>query len=193
LRLQISQLAGATFVAGATLGSAVRSRAIAETSGMTDEILFLDFSGIDAATGSFLREAILGLRDSDLIASRNLAVAVANPSELVAEEFGELLSRVRDVVLCCRLGADETPSNPFLLGALEDAQRRALAAVLKAGSTDAATLAAMPRSEGDPDKIGATGWNNRLASLAAKGILRETRRGRTKTYRPTVEGLTLGR
>jgi hypothetical protein len=76
---------------------------------------------------------------------------------------------------------------------LEDAQRRTLAAVLKAGATDASTLAGLPRQDGDPDKIGPTGWNNRLASLAAKGILRETRRGRTKTYRLTVEGLTLGR
>lgn len=171
----------------------IRSRATAETGTLTEEILFLDFNGIEAATGSFLREAVLGLRDSDQIASRNLAVIVANPSDLVAEELGELLSRLRDVILCCRLDAEGTSTNPFLIGVLEDAQRRALAAVLKVGPTDAATLAGLPREDGDPDKIGVTGWNNRLASLAAKGILRETRRGRTKTYRPTVEGLTLGR
>lgn len=193
MRLSIPQLASATFVAGATLGSAVRSRVIAETGTLADEILFLDFSGIEAATGSFLREAVLGLRDSVLLTSRNLSVVVANPSELVAEELAELLSRMRDVVLCCRLDADETPTDPFLLGVLEDAQRRTLTAVLKVGTTDAATLAAVPRTQGDPDKIGATGWNNRLAALAAKGILRESRHGRTKTYRSTVEGLTLGR
>ncbi len=193
MRLSVSQLAGTTFVAGATLGSAVRARAIAETGTLADESVFLDFDGIEAATGSFLREAVLGLRDSDQLGSRNLSVVVANPSELVSEELGELLSRLRDVVLCCRLAADETPANPFLLGVLEDAQRRTLAAVLKVGATDATTLAGMPRQDGDPDKIGVTGWNNRLASLAAKGILRETRRGRTKTYRPAVEGLTLGR
>lgn len=190
MRLALLQIAQSPFVAGATLGSAVLARAIALIGTLADVVVFLDFEGIEVATGSFLREAVLGLRDFCQRSERNLTVVIANPNHLVAEELSDILARSRDAVLCCQLARDGSAYSPFLLGQLEDAQRTALRAVLELGAADANTLTT--RQSADAVQIGPTGWNNRLAALAAKGILRETRRGRTKTYRPTVEGLTLG-
>lgn len=178
------------FLAGATFGAAVLARAVASLGSLRETVVFLDFGGVEAATGSFLREFVLGLRDFCHRSERNLTVVVANPSGLVVEEFHDLLARLRDAMLCCQLGPDDSPHSPFLVGQLEDAQRTALAAVLELGAADANTLTARQPAGGD--RIGPTGWNNRLAALAAKGILRETRRGRAKTYHSTVEGLSLG-
>jgi hypothetical protein len=190
MRLPVIELAETPFAAGATLGSAVQARAIAKIGALADAIVFLDFDGIEAATGSFLREAVLGFRDFCHRSARNLTVVIANPSALVTEELGDLLTRLRDAVLCSQLSPEARPATPFIVGLLEDTQRRTLAAVLETGAADAASLAG--RHAGDPDKIGVTGWNNRLAALAAKGLLRESRHGRAKIYRPALEGLILG-
>jgi hypothetical protein len=189
MRLSVAELAHQKLAAGASLGSAVLARAVAATGRAADEVIFLDFGEVEVATSSFLREGVLGLRDFCHRADRNLTAVVANPNGLVVEELRELLTRLRDAVLCCRLDKKGQPSAPFLVGPLEEAQRETLAAVLAAGVADAATLAAAHTSDPEP-KV--TKWNNRLAALAAKGILREVRRGRSKSYRPTVEGLTLG-
>src|SRR3546814_21175819 len=37
------------------------------------------------------------------------------------------------------------------------------------------------------DKIGTTAWNNRLATLSAKGMLKEVRHGKTKLFSPVME------
>lgn len=189
MRLPVANLAETPFVAGATLGSVVQAKSIALLRTAADAVVLLDFDGIEAATGSFLREAVLGLRDFCHRSPHGLTLVVANPSDLVTEELDDLLARLRDAVLCCRLDAAGVPAEPFIAGVLEEVQRQTLSAVLEVGTADATLLAAQFSTE--PEKK--TGWNNRLATLAAKGILRETRRGRAKTYRPAVEGLTLGR
>jgi hypothetical protein len=190
LRIRVLHFAGSPFVAGATLGSSVLAQSSAAIGTLGDSVIYLDFDGIEVATGSFLRESVLGLRDFCQRSSKNLTLVVANANELVTEELSDLLTRLRDAILGCRLSENNTPSQPTIVGQLEDAQRRTLAAVLEVGVADASTLSS--RHSDDFDKIGPTGWNNRLAALAAKGILREARRGRAKSYKPTVEGLTLG-
>jgi hypothetical protein len=37
------------------------------------------------------------------------------------------------------------------------------------------------------EAVGATAWNNRLTSLAAKSLVVEILQGRTKKYRPVLE------
>ena len=39
------------------------------------------------------------------------------------------------------------------------------------------------------DMVGATAWNNRLSSLAALGLIIEMSLGRTKRYKPLLQGL----
>jgi hypothetical protein len=56
--------------------------------------------------------------------------------------------------------------------------------VKEAKEVDATTLA---RAYEVKEGIQVTGWNNRLTSLAAKGLLMEIKRGRSKVYRTVLE------
>jgi len=47
-----------------------------------------------------------------------------------------------------------------------------------------ATAPAMTQQSGQA--VGATAWNNRLSALAAKGLIMEQRRGKTKIFRPVL-------
>ena len=63
MRLRIHKLAGQSVLAGAGTGRAILSKLIAAIAGETDgPILYLDFENVDVATGSFLRETVLGFR-----------------------------------------------------------------------------------------------------------------------------------
>src|SRR5262249_41322764 len=136
-----------------------------QASGST--VVFLDFRGIQVATGSFLREAILGFRDFCRRSRPDLYPVVANANDTILEELADLLHGRRDALVICTLAKGEVPGQAKVLGLLEDKQRATLQAVLLAGETDAASLAKQFEKE---DAIGVTGWNNRLAFLTAKGI-----------------------
>jgi len=73
-------------------------------------------------------------------------------------------------------------SDPVLLGNLDPKQQLAFDLVNQRGETDATELM---RDFGEGLKS-ATGWNNRLASLAALGVVIEVSQGRSKRYRPVL-------
>ncbi len=178
-------------VAGSEEGAATLSRLIARTAAVQPretETLFLDFRDVDVATASWLRQAVLGFRDYCRRTRPDLYPVVANANEFVLEELGMLLGS--DAVVCCDLPARGEPRNPRLVGVLEDKQAETLRAVSEIREVDAATLTKM--HEHGAKKIGHTGWNNRLAGLASKGILMEVRRGRAKFYRPLFEEMSHG-
>jgi hypothetical protein len=79
--------------------------------------------------------------------------------------------------------------DPVLLGKLDDKQEKTLSALVKLKEADAGRLL-----EQFPEKppISSAAWSNRLASLAAKGIVVERLEGRTKKYRLIIEGLAYG-
>ena len=93
------------------------------------------------------------------------------------------------MLVACTLKSDGRAVKPQVIGTLEEKQRLTLDAVLELEEADAGMLA---ERFGTREKIGVTGWNNRLASLAAGGILMEVRSGRGKRYRPVLEGLKHG-
>ena len=63
-----------------------------------------------------------------------------------------------------------------------------LAVLLKLVSRKRETTAVQLHEESRSfDTVGATAWNNRLASLAAKSLVVEILQGRTKKYRPVLE------
>ncbi len=177
-------------MAGAANGAVVLSRLVSQVHRLAvPTVIALDFYGVTVATGSFLRECVLGFRDYCRRSQPNLYPVIANLDETVLEELRDLLKHRRQALVCCRLEGDDQFRTPRVEGVLEEKQVVTLDAVLAMGEADAATLA---EQLGSTDKIGPTGWNNRLASLAAEGILIETRNGRAKRYRPVVEGLQRG-
>jgi hypothetical protein len=190
MRLSLYECAGGGVLAGAANGATVLSRLISRVTRLANPtVVALDFSDVTVATGSFLRECVLGFRDYCRRSQPNLYPIIANLDDAVLEELQDLLKHRRQALVCCELGGDDQITAPRVEGVLEEKQVLTLDAVLAAGETDATSLAERFAAT---EKIGPTGWNNRLASLVAEGILMEARSGRAKRYRPVVEGLKRG-
>lgn len=149
------------------------------------EPVYLDFTGIEVATASFLRECILEFRDIVRRRWTGYYPVVANANDSLAEELSVLLEPQRDVLMLCTLNKDGAPGSPRLLGELEPKQRIAFDLVKKLGEADAGEL--MRTAEGT-EGVGQTAWNNRLASLSRLGLLMELSHGRAKRYRPLPLG-----
>jgi hypothetical protein len=147
------------------------------------EIAYLDFGGIDIATGSFLREAVLGFRDFSRSTIGTLYPVVANANTAIEEELSVYLKDRNDGIWACVLLEDGTTANPHILGELDPVQLNTLQLILKHHPVSAPELARLRPDEG----IGTTAWNNRLATLAAKGILMEIRQGKSKLFTPVME------
>lgn len=142
--------------------------------------IFLSFKNVDVATASFLRESVLNFRTFCRSIRRNLYPVVADANPDIIEELSALLDLKGDAIVSCELSDDGVASRVKVIGRLEDKQTVALRAVVEAGEADAGTLA-QKYQDAEP-----TAWNNRLASLVAKGILVELRKGRAKSYIPVL-------
>ena len=148
--------------------------------------VFLDFSGIDVATASFLRESVFAFRT--IIRGRHSGFypVVANANEVVRDELMELLRWQSDALMICTLAKDGDVVNPSPLGKLDPKQRLTFNLVREHGETDAGSLM---RSYGESEGLKhTTAWNNRLAALAARGLVIEQSHGRAKRYRPLFQG-----
>jgi len=144
---------------------------------------FLDFKGVQVATSSFLREAVIGFRDYARLSLVNVYPVAANLEPAVLEELEFFLRARNDVFWVCDLDAHEQVSGARLLGDLDPAQRTTFEAVRELGAVTAPELAARYPHQ----SIGPTAWNNRLSGLAAKGLLVERRAGKTKSFSPLLE------
>jgi len=143
--------------------------------------VFLSFSNVDVATASFLRESALNFRTFCRGIRKDLYPVVANANRDITDELAAFLDLKGDAIVSCGLNDDGSTFDVRLLGRLEEKQKVALRAVIDAGEADARTLA-KKYQDAEP-----TAWNNRLASLVAKGILVELRTGRAKSYKPVLE------
>jgi hypothetical protein len=149
-----------------------------------DEVAYLDCAGVKVATSSFLRESVLAFRDYARATLPNLYPVVANPSEAVVEELDFLLKHRKDALWICYLDAAAQVGKATIIGELDVGHRATFEMVAALRRASAPDLA----SRGD-GAIGPTAWNNRLAYLAARGLLIERRVGKSKTFTPVLETL----
>jgi hypothetical protein len=145
--------------------------------------VFLDFKGVEVATSSFLREAIIGFRDYARLTVTDVYPVAANLAPPVLEELEFFLRSRNDVFWICDLDVTERVNGARLLGDLDPAQRATFDAVHDLGVVTAPELAARFSNQ----NIGPTAWNNRLSGLAAKGVLVERKVGKTKSYSSLLE------
>lgn len=187
ITISMLEVGGDDVLAGGIEGKTVLGKLITSVvaTGVPSPI-FLDFRGVAVATGSWLREAVIAFRNYCLNSQLNLYPVVANPSPKVVEEMEGLLKLLNDAMVTCDFDEEGRVTSARVLGPLEGKQQVTLEAVLALREADAVTLAEKYREE---EKVGATGWNNRLAALVAKSILMEIKRGRVKFYVPVVEAL----
>ncbi len=189
MKINLLELCGSQVLAGALKGRTVLGHLLkaAAVEVDTPEPIFLDFSDIEVATASFLRESILAFRDIVRGRRSHYYPVVANADEIVKDELIELLNPRGDVLMVCMLADDGTVTEAAPLGELDPKQRMTFDLILQRGETDAGTLM---REYGESEGVKhTTAWNNRLASLANLGLVIEQSQGRAKRYRPLFEGI----
>ncbi|MQU72474.1 hypothetical protein [Sinorhizobium meliloti] len=146
--------------------------------------LFIDFGGIDVATASYLRESVFALKSYLRTKSSSYYPVVANANANVWDELSVIANAKNDVIVTCELSDDDATTNVELVGKLDPKQRMTFELVLKFDEVDANSLM---EEFGESEKTkSTTAWNNRLASLASRGIIREFTKGRSKYYRPLL-------
>lgn len=133
------------------------------------------------ATGSFFSQAIFPLRD--YARSLNQYLVLSNLNTETKLELAWLLGVISDAFLMCETDKKGIISNVTWIGGLDEKQWSILSAVSALGGVDATTLS----KEFKEDHIGITGWNNRLASLSEKGLLIESKSGRSKIYKSVIK------
>lgn len=171
-------------LAGSAMGRQMLALLIGETKAVTEpSVSFLDFSGVDIATGSFLREAVLGFRDFSRNAIGMLYPVVANANAVIEEELSDYLADRTDAMWACNLSNAGDITNAHLLGALDSAHAKTLRFIAEYRLISAPELAKLHPNEG----VGPTAWNNRLATLSSKGIVMEMKSGKTKTFSPVLD------
>lgn len=175
---------GQTVLSGAISGRTLLSALIAATPSLAVPTpAFLDFTDIQVATASFLREAVIGFRDFARQSLGNIYPVVANLAPSIAEELEFFVRSRGDVLWNCELGTGENVINARLIGELDPAQRSTFEAAIELGAITAPELAARFADQ----QIGPTAWNNRLSALATKGLLVERKQGKTKSFSPLLE------
>jgi hypothetical protein len=142
-------------------------------------VVFLDFAGI-TVSGSFFSQAILPLRVFARRMNAYLVLSNLNPDSL--DELGWLLDIGTDAVYICELDQGDGIKKARWIGNLDPKQRLTLQALISEKECDAGKLAELFPGE----DIRLTGWNNRLAALAKKGLAMEIKDGRSKRYRPVL-------
>ncbi len=186
MKTHIAQLYGQTVLGGAQGGKALLSRLIDVAAGAnadTPTVWLWDLSEIEVVSASFVREAFISMQ-ALLKAQRSpLQPVIANASPDVREDLQLTLKDAGKAMLVCDLAADGTPTDVTPIGALDSYVASTFALVHQRGETDAKELM---NAQDETIKIGHTAWNNRLANLAAIGLLVEIPQGRAKRYRALV-------
>jgi hypothetical protein len=185
IRLSLFEIASSkTTLAGSAMGRQMLAKLIGRTKPVGQPtVAYLDFTGIDIATGSFLREAVLGFRDFSRNAMGTLYPVVANANSTIEEELSIYLADRNDAIWACALSATGDVRQPHIIGKLDASHQRTLGYIVEHRSLSAPELARLQPEEG----IGATGWNNRLSNLASKSILMEFKSGKSKSFSSVLE------
>ncbi len=188
--LEIRDLFGAGPLAGAASGQAFFSKLVEATSELPrDAVVALNFGRVDIVTASFFRSAFRAFRDYARSEFRIYPV-FANANAATREEISFFAEGSNDAFVLATLGKNGQLTSPTVLGTLDDKQSLALRALAELGEADAGKL-----RETCPETpaVSSAAWSNRLAVLSAKGFVAERLMGRTKQFRPIIEGLVYGR
>jgi len=187
MHISIRAEAGQSVCAGAIGGRQLLSRLLALTARepTAPEPVLLDFSGVDVATASYLRESVITFRNFVRGRRSNVYPVTANLNSAIAEELSDMLNAQGDAMLACETDDDGKVQSVKMLGRLEAKQQRVLALIHERREIDAGQL---QREFGDNEGVKQTSWNNRLSSLANLGLVFEFSDGRNKRYRPIFAG-----
>lgn len=152
--------------------------------------LFLDFRNVEVATASYLRESVFSLKAYMRATGSQYYPVAANANESVYDELLTVANAKGDAILNCLLDDSDRVTGVELIGQLDPKQQMTFDLVQELKRASAGQLM---ETAGDSEGMkGQTAWNNRLAGLVAKGIIREFANGRSKYYRPVLEVIDHG-
>ncbi len=150
----------------------------------TPQPVFLDFGSVNVATASYIRECVFAIKDYLRSKRSPYYLVVANANSEVFDELSVIANAKNDAIVICDLSDDDTVMNVDLIGNLDPKQKMTFDLVLKFEKVDANYLM---EHFGEIERTkNTTAWNNRLANLALRGIIREYTEGRSKYYRPLL-------
>jgi hypothetical protein len=185
-KIPMAELAGSNVLAKAAAGRTALRKLLevteAEPNGAAPA--FLDFTDVDAATSSFLRECVLGFRDATRMRRSHFYPVISNADEGVEDELNYLLAGRGEAMLACDLSRKNKVTRLHLLGQLDPKHRQTFDLVMHHGETDAGSLM---RDYGEDEAVTRTAWNNRLATLSSMGLVIEVSHGRAKRYMPVLQ------
>jgi hypothetical protein len=189
MNVSLRSLARSNVLAGLTSGRKVFGQLLGQlTSNPSEEtLIFLDFTGVDVATASFLRESVIAFRDHVRTRRTVFYPVVANANATIHEELVEVIRMGGGgPIMSCRVDSAGKTTAAMVLGPLPPVQHLTFDLINRIGESDAGEL--MRRHE-ERDAQGATAWNNRLSALSALGLVVEVVQGRSKRYRPLFSGV----
>ncbi|ANL49617.1 hypothetical protein AMC87_PB00293 (plasmid) [Rhizobium phaseoli] len=146
---------------------------------------YFDFKDVHVATASFLRESVFAFKAYLRSVDSKFYPVAANANEAVYDELLMVAHARGDAILGCQIDEQEEVFEPHVIGQLDPKQQLTFDLVAELKRADATGL--MERYGAAEQTKGATAWNNRLAGLAARGLIFEYSRGRAKYYRPVLE------
>lgn len=185
--IRMKDLVGKDILAGAVNGKTVFANCVSMSGVEPDQptALYLDFANIEVATASALRESVIALKTYKRSIGSNLYPVLANINDSVEDEIQVLMDARNDAIVACDLSDNGNVSGMRLIGDLDPKQAMTFDLVLELKRVDAGSLM---KQFGEAEKTtSTTAWNNRLASLVQRGLLREFTNGRSKYYRPLFE------
>ena len=193
--LRIRTMTDSDLIVGTEAGRALLMSCIAKTATEPDDPIpcLMDFTEITIMTASALLESVVAFKTFKRSTNSNHYPMVSNINMTIEEEIKLVLEMRGDAILCCDIDMNNVPnhrnagkidfSNVRLLGSLDPKQALTFDLVNRLGSASPATLMHHPDNY---EAIGITAWNNRLAGLVKRGLLREFPMGRAKLYRPLL-------
>jgi hypothetical protein len=144
--------------------------------------LLIDFDGIQVATASYLREAVFALKTYLRTRDSKFYPVAANANTAVRDELAVIAEAKKEYLLVVVISPAGEVTNQEIIGQLDPKQASTFDRVKRLGRTTAGEM--KDKFGAEEDVSAPTAWNNRLASLAAQGLILEYTQGRAKFYKP---------
>jgi len=184
MRVSINELSkGMSHLAGATNGEQHLGKLAKQLAG-EDLTVFVDFTGIESATSSYLKALLFSFFDENQRAQavpnlRGAFPVVIRLNDVLREELSQLATFAgRQIVEGVKARGDEVLV-ARLHGKLDPALEQTLTTLQRRGASTATDLHA--ESSGN---IAITAWNNRLADLYARRLAKRRKLGKQWIYEP---------
>jgi hypothetical protein len=185
--VSLQDILNATSLLGIAAGRDATERLLSSVMAPTNTpMALLDFQGMELVTASAARESIFKLASH--LAEQGTLLVCVNANEATLDELAFAATALKQPLVVASVNQGDELGAPRVLGQLEPVQTKTLELVGRLGEVDAKTAS----QEAGDQSAGATGWNNRLSSMASLRLLKERKVGKTKLYSLTVKGLASG-